>query len=193
MGGDAAAVRRPVLSGPIDQVRGLFFGHAFPPDIAIVGERDIGEDAVGLDRLHGARVRVVRSAGRDAEVAGLGIDRMQFAVLVWPEPCDVVADDGRFPAFFLIWLWRDEHREVRLAAGRGKGSGEIGFMAIGLLHADDEHVFGHPLVFARDVGGDAQCEAFFSEQGVAAVARAVGHDLASLGEMDDVFVLIARP
>ena len=59
MCGDAAAVRRPVLAGPIDQVRGLFFGHAFPPDIAIVGERDIGEDAVGLDRLHCARVGVV--------------------------------------------------------------------------------------------------------------------------------------
>ena len=118
---------------------------------------------------------------------------MQFAVLVWPEPRDVVADDGRFPAFFLIRLWWDEHREVRLAAGRGKGGGEIGFMAIGLLHTDDEHVFGHPLVFARNVRCDAQREAFFSEQGIATVARAVGHDLAGLGEMDDIFVLIARP
>ena len=118
---------------------------------------------------------------------------MQFAILVRPEPCDVIADDGRFPTLILIRLRRNQHREVRLAAGRGKGGGEISFFATGFFHSDDEHVLGHPFVFACNVGSDAQREAFFPEQRIAAVARAVGHDLAGLGEMDDVFVLIARP
>ena len=41
---------------------------------------------------------------------------------------------------------------------------------------------------------DAQREALLAQQGVAAVARAVGNDLAGLGEVDDVLVLrVARP
>jgi hypothetical protein len=42
--------------------------------------------------------------------------------------------------------------------------------------------------------GDAQREALLAQQGVAAVARAVGPDLPGLGEVDDVLVVgVARP
>jgi hypothetical protein len=67
------------------------------------------------------------------------------------------------------------------------------------LHAQDQHVFGQPaaavlaLGLAAHVRGDAQREAFLAEQRVAAVARAVGPDLAGFGIVDDVFGGIARP
>jgi hypothetical protein len=54
-------------------------------------------------------------------------------------------------------------------------------------------MLGHPTLVARDVGGDAQREALLAEQRVAAVAAAVTPDLASLGEVDDVLLVIARP
>ena len=55
-------------------------------------------------------------------------------------------------------------------------------------------MLGHPAVVAGHGGGDAQGEALLAEQGVAAVARAVGPDLAGLGEVHDVLVLgITRP
>ena len=54
-------------------------------------------------------------------------------------------------------------------------------------------MFGHPAFVARHVRSDAQRETFFAEQGIAAVARAVGPDLAGFREMNDVFFLIAGP
>ena len=59
---------------------------------------------------------------------------------------------------------------------------------------EDQHVLGQPAVVAGHHRGDAQGEALLAEQGVAAVARAVGPDLAGLGEVDDVLVVrVARP
>ena len=66
-------------------------------------------------------------------------------------------------------------------------------MAVRGFQSGDQHVFGHPLVFAGDVRGDAQGEAFFSQQGVAAVSGAIGPDFAGVGKMTDVFVIVARP
>ena len=58
----------------------------------------------------------------------------------------------------------------------------------------DQHVLGHPALVARHRRGDPQREALLAEQRVAAVAGAVGPDLAALGEVDDVLVrLVARP
>ena len=54
-------------------------------------------------------------------------------------------------------------------------------------------MLGHPAFVARDVGGDAQGEALLAEQGVAAVAGAVGPDLARLGKVDDVLFVVAGP
>ena len=55
-------------------------------------------------------------------------------------------------------------------------------------------MLGHPALVAGHRRGDPQREALLAEQGVAAVARAVGPDLARLGEVDDVLVVgVARP
>ena len=54
-------------------------------------------------------------------------------------------------------------------------------------------MLGHPAFVAGDVGGDAEGEAFFAEQSVAAVAGAVGPDLAGFGEVDDVLGVVAGP
>ena len=43
-----AVGRRPVLALPVDQVSRRLFGHALPPDIAVIGERDIGKDDIAL-------------------------------------------------------------------------------------------------------------------------------------------------
>ena len=39
---------RPVVALPVDEVRGRLVGEALPPDVAVVGEGDVGEDGVGL-------------------------------------------------------------------------------------------------------------------------------------------------
>ena len=130
-------------------------------------------------------------AGRDAEEAGLGVDGAQPAVGVGLDPGDVVADGPDLPA--VEALGRDQHGEVGLAAGAGEGGGDVGLLAVRDLDAEDEHVLGHPALVARDVGGDAQGEALLAEQRIAAVAGAVGPDLAGLGEVDDVLLVVAGP
>ena len=66
-GGFGPAGWCPVLSGPVDEMTRDVVGHAFPPDSAIVGHGDVGEDGVLEDRLHRVRVRLERRSGCDAE------------------------------------------------------------------------------------------------------------------------------
>ena len=134
---------------------------------------------------------VARRARRHAEHAGFGIDRAQPSVGVGLDPGDVVADHRHLPA--LHRLGRDQHRQIRLAAGARKRGGDVGLLALRILDAEDQHVLGHPALVARDVRGDAQPEALLAEQRVAAVAGAVRPDLARLREMDDVLLRVARP
>ena len=54
-------------------------------------------------------------------------------------------------------------------------------------------MLGHPAFVARLHARDAQRVALLAEQRVAAIARAVRPDLARLGEMRDVFILVAGP
>jgi hypothetical protein len=54
-------------------------------------------------------------------------------------------------------------------------------------------VLRHPAFVARHRRGDAQRETLFPEQRVAAVAGAEAPDLARLGEVDDILLLVARP
>jgi hypothetical protein len=130
--------------------------------------------------------------GRDAEVAGLGIDRAEMAVGARLDPRDVVADGRDLPA--LEAGRRDQHREVGLAARARERRGDVALVARGRGHAEDQHVLGEPAFVAPHDRRDAQREAFLAEQRVAAVARAVRPDLARLGEMHDVLVLgVARP
>ena len=62
--------RSPVLTGPVDEVLWCLLGHLLPPDIAVVGKRNVGEN--GVTRLHGPhgnRVGVVVGARSHAEEA----------------------------------------------------------------------------------------------------------------------------
>jgi hypothetical protein len=131
-------------------------------------------------------MRCAGGAGGDAEKARLGVDGAQVAVGAGFDPRDVVAHAGDFPALAFDRFRRNHHGEIRLAAGARERGGDIGFLAVGRLHAEHEHVFGHPALVARHGGGDAQGETFFAKQGVAAVARAEAHDQALLGEVRDV-------
>ena len=67
-------------------------------------------------------------------------------------------------------------------------------LALGRGQLQDQHVLGHPALVAGHDRRDPQREALLAEQRVAAVAGAVGPDLARLGEVDDVLVVgVARP
>ena len=132
MGGGAAAIRRPVLAGPVDEVRGrlavVMPSHQTSPSsvrATLVKMVFAFIDSIAM------RVGLVGGAGSDAEESGFRIDGVELAVLVRPEPGDVVADDGGLPTGVLIGLRRDEHGEVGLAAGGGEGGGEIGLVAVG--------------------------------------------------------------
>ena len=181
---------RPVLALPVGHVGRGLVGHALPPDVAVVGQRGVGEDAVAVEREDGVGVGVGVGARRDAEEAGLGVDGVEAAVGAELHPADVVADRLDLPALD----GGDEHGQVRLAAGGREGAGDVAGLALGGGELQDEHVLGHPAVVAGHDRGDAQREALLAEQRVAAVARAEGDDLAGLGEVDDVLVVrVAGP
>ena len=184
-------VRGPVVAVPVDR-RGpaALAGHPLPPDVAVVGLGAVGEDRVALDRVHRVGVGLVAGVRRDAEEAGLGVDRVEAAVLAELHPGDVVADRLDLP----VGQGRDQHRQVGLAAGRREGAGDVLDRALGRGQFEDQHVLGQPALVAGHRRGDPQREALLAEQGVAAVAGAVGPDFAGLRVVDDVLVvLVAGP
>ena len=188
----ASAVRRPFLAFPVNRLGGRGHAGIFPPHIAVGRERDVGEDGVLGDGGNGVRVGLDRGSRRDAEETAFRVHRPEPAVLADANPGDVVAEAGNFPA----GQGGQHHREVRLAAGAGERGGDIVFLARRRGEAEDEHVLGQPAFALGDGRGDAQREAFFAEQRVAAVTGTVGPDGRIVGEMDDVFFLrirFARP
>ena len=169
---------------------GRLAGHPLPPDVAVVGLGAVGEDRVALDRVHRVRVGLVAGVRGDAEEAGLGVDRVEAAVLAELHPGDVVADRLDLP----VGQGRDQHRQVGLAAGRREGAGHVLDVALGRGQFEDQHVLGQPALVAGHRRGDPQREALLAEQRVAAVAGAEGPDLARLGVVDDVLVVrVAGP
>jgi hypothetical protein len=159
---------------------------AFPPGLVVGGDRDIGEDRVAIE--HGERVRVGlgTGAGRDAEVAGFRIDRVQATVRTGLHPADVVADGEDLPAVLPIAFRRNQHREVGLAAGARERRRDVAGLALRVLDADDQHVLGQPTFLARLPAGDAQRMALLAQQRIAAIAGAVGLDRQLFREMHDV-------
>ena len=122
-----------------------------------------------------------RGAGRNAEVAGFGIDGVEAAVgtgmiqaMSSPTAFDFPAGKGG-----------GEHGEIGFSAGAGEGGGDVLFFALRIGDAEDEHVLGEPPFIATEDGGDAEGQTLFSEEGVAAVAAAKRPDGALFGEMDD--------
>ena len=121
-------------------MRGRLARHAFPPHVAVIGQRDVGEDNVGLEGLHGVRIRLVRRAGRDAEISGFGIDRVEPAVGRGLDPGNVVTDRRHLPAFEpLGW---NQHCEIRRR--RRWGGSRVGLLSLGRGNAQDQHVLGEP-------------------------------------------------
>src|SRR3954447_15672583 len=91
-------VWRPVAALPVDEMRRWSVGEAFPPHVAVVRQCDVGEDAVGVERVDRVLVRRQSGAGCDTEEASLRVDRVKAAVLTETHPADVVADRFRLPA-----------------------------------------------------------------------------------------------
>ena len=173
---------------PVDEVlRGL--AHFLPPDIAVVGQRDVGEQGVArLHRLHGNRVGVVVGARRHAEEAVLRVDCVQ-AVLAQLHPGDVIAHNLSLPARD----GRGDHGQVGLTAGRREGGRDVVLLTLRVGELEDEHVLCHPALFLRHDGSDTQRVALLGQDGVSAVAGAVGPNLLGCRELRDVLLVIARP
>ena len=140
---------------------------------------------VALQARHAVGVGLLVGAGRDAEVTGFGIDRIQAAVGARLDPCDVVADRRDLPA--VEAGRRNQHREVGLAAGAREGGRDVVLPASGAVtpstsmcsasQPDDFVACAHDRC-------DAQREALLAEQRIAAVARTVAPDLPRLGVVD---------
>ena len=130
-------------------------------------------------------------AGSDAKEAGLGVDGVESAILMGPEPGDVIAHEPRFPAF--VTGGGNEHGEIGFPAGAGKGGGDVGAFARRVLDAQNQHVLRQPAFITGGSAGNAEGEAFFAQQGIAPIAAAVAPDALLVGEMDDVFFWIAGP
>ena len=161
---------------------------AFPPDITVIGKRDIGEDGILRAGEHGVLVGLHAGAGRDAEETGFRIDRAEVALFVELHPGDVVADGLDLPAR----NGRDQHGQVGLSAGRRERAGHILDFALRIGQLEDEHMLGHPAFVAGLHRRNAQGEALLAQQSVAAVTGAVGPDLAGFGEVSDVFFIHRR-
>ena len=189
VGGLVLGVRGPLVAQPVDEVLRLVL-QALPPDILVVGQADVGVQGVArLHGLHRDRVGGVVGARRHAEEAILRVHGVQATVLAEAQPRDVVSDDLRAPARD-CWL---QHRQVGLTAGRREGGTDVVRLILRTDQLQDQHVLGHPALVAGHDGRDAQGVALLGQDGVAAVAGAVGPDFAVLREVGDVLSVVARP
>src|SRR5205823_14579884 len=122
---------------------------------------------------------------------GFRIDGSQLTVWIGLDPGDVVADGPHLPAFEAFG--RDHHGEIRFSASTRESRSNVGFFAMRIFEAEDEHVLSHPSFITRNIRGDSQRETLLTKQGIAAISGAVRPDFSRLGKMDDVFLVVARP
>ena len=155
----------PVASLPVGQVSRRRIGEALPPHVAVIGERDIGEDAVAAQRRDRVGVRDLAGSGCDAEESRLGIDGVEPAVAAESQPRDIVAEGLDPPA----GNGRLEHGKIGLPAGGGKGRRQVFGVAARRRDLNDEHVLCQPPLVAGHHRCHPQRVAFLTEQGVAAI------------------------
>ena len=185
-------LRRPLVALPVEALGGRLVRHAFPPHAAFGRERDVGEDACSSTSVaiaFGLVFADVPGATPKKPASGLIARSRPFAsglIQAMSSPTVQTFQPSK-PC------WRNQHGEIRFAAGAGERRRDVGLLALRILDAEDQHVLGHPAFVARDVRSDAQREAFLAQQRVAAVARTVRPDLARFREMDDVLLFVARP
>src|SRR4051812_49170948 len=181
----------PPITLPVQALGRRLFGHALPPDAAVGSERYIRKDRVPRERRHRIGIGLPRGAWRHSKKARFGIDGPQLTSLVGPNPGYVIANRPYFPSFEAFR--RDQHREIGFSAGAGKCRGDVSLLSLRRLHAEDQHVLGHPAFVSRNCGCDTQSEALLSQQGVSPVSGTKRPDLAALGKMHDVLFFIAGP
>ena len=163
---------------------------ALPPHVAVIGERDVGEQRVAaVDRPHGVGVGLPAGARCDTEESLLRVHRVKPAVLAEPHPRDVVAQRLDLPA----GDGRIEHGEIRLAASGREGGRDEVHASPRRGELEDEHVLGQPALVPRYHAGNAQRVALLAQQRVAAVAGPEAPDRPLLGELADVLLVVARP
>ena len=80
LAGGFADLGGPAFAAPVEAFGGRLGGHALPPDAAVGGEGDVGEDGVARESGHGVGVGGGGGAGGDAEEAGLGVDGAELAL-----------------------------------------------------------------------------------------------------------------
>ena len=119
-------VRSPLATLPVNTALDVL-AHVFPPDVAIVGQYAVGEDAVFLEGIHSHGIGVVARAWSHAKEAGFRVDGIETTVITDLHPGNIVADTLTFPPFDSGL----EHGEVGLATGRGEGCGDVVLLACG--------------------------------------------------------------
>ena len=102
-------------------MRGRCLGHALPPDVSVVGQGHVGENAIAGEGADGIGIGVHAGAGGHTEEAGLGVDGVQPAVFTEAHPGNVIPDGLDLPALD----GRLEHREVGFAARGREGRGDV--------------------------------------------------------------------
>ena len=176
----------PRLALPVERVRRRVLVEPFPPDGAVRLEDDVREDGVLARRGESVGVRLFARAGGDAEEAVFRVDGPEPSVRAGAQPGDIVADAPALPALLTPRRRGNEHGEVGLAAGGRERAADVADLALGVLHAENEHVLGEPALLTAQRGGDAQREALLAEQRVAAVAGVDGHNEVFLREVRDI-------
>ena len=115
-----------------------------------------------------------------------GIDGVQIAVRSDLHPGDIVAHGPHAIAF--IFERGNHHGQIRFSARARECRRHVGHFPGGRFQSQDQHVFGHPALFARHPACDPQGKTFFPQQRVAAVAGADAPNQFFFGEMSDVTV-----
>ena len=189
MGGGLTRVGVEGLTLPVGEAFGGLFRHALPPHIALRRHRHIGEDGLRGEHVHGDGVGADTSARCDTKESRLGVDGAKAPVCSRCQPGDVITQGFDLPP----GEGGLHHRKVCFAAGTGECRNHPVGLALRAGDFHQQHVLGHPAFFPREHGGDPQSEGFLGQQSVAAVGGAKRPDFFGLGEVGNVFGLIARP
>ena len=186
-----AAVRIPLLAGPVDRVPGRILVESFPPNGVVVEIMDdVCKDRVGTGRCQCVGVGFRVGSGCDAEESILRIDGPQPSVFTDTEPGDVVSDAPDLVAHFRIELRRNKHGQICFSASGGEGCGKVAHLSLGVFDAEDKHMLCHPALIAPEVGSDTQGKAFLAQQDISAVTGVYGTDGVILREVYDVTIFL---
>ena len=168
---------------PIGQPRRGRIRQPLPPGLPVLRKGHVGEDGVGS--YGGQRVAVggLARTGHHAEQAGLRVDRPQAPIAAQMHPGDILSHCVNAVAG--VRGRRNQHGQIGLSTGRGKGRGDVVRLARGRFHAHDHHVLGQPALFACFPACQAQCVAFLAQEGISAIAGADALDRHLLWKVHD--------